>query len=161
MKFNRSLSSVLVIVGALAVPAVVLAQFTPRTQLTAASLNNVAANMVQVGDTVIAASLPSNTSTGAIAQTTYRAQADGVVTFGTAGDAVARTTITAGLEIAGAIRTIWRTNAGSGATFTVRDGQRFNVGGQATGAAGQSLAATISVYWTPLTADTDLPVVSN
>ena len=161
MKLKVSLSSVLGIIGAITVPAVVFAQFQPQQRLLADDLNALADGVVQVGPPVTAFSLPSNPSTGAIATATYRAQADGVVILGTAGDAVTRTGITAGIEIDGALRTIWRTTGGDGVTFTVRDGQRFNVGGLASSSSGQSLAASIIVYWMPLTADDDVPVLAN
>lgn len=159
MKLNRSLSGVLGVLGALLVPAGVFAQFNRDQLLTAQSLNDVANRVVAVGATVTAASLASNPTTGAFTTTTYRARADGVVTFGTSGNALARTSITAGLEIEGAVRTVWRATAGNAATFTVRDGQRFSVGGAATG--GAPLDSSINIYWTPLTVDTDTPIVAN
>jgi hypothetical protein len=159
MKLNRSLSGVLGVLAALVVPAAVFAQFNPNDQLTATSLNAIAANVVQVGGTATAASLASNASTGAFTTTTYRAQADGVVTLFTSGNAVSRTNINVGLEIDGAVRNVFRATGGNGVTFTVRDGQRFSVGGAATG--GAPLDAGINIAWTPLTADTDPPIVSN
>jgi hypothetical protein len=147
---NKSkLVNVLGILGALSLPAVVVAQqFTPNTVLSAQALQELAGRVAALENNqgVGAASIVSAFGPNEIGSKTFRATGDGIMTVRASGGGFQSASVDVSLPIG----TVGRMREGGSATVPLRQNEIVTVESNV------SIGGTVALFWFPLNGDSSL-----